>query len=114
MGETQLNLASLFEDVISTQKPMNLTKKYYNGYLKSKMPGVNIEFYDEDSFYVDCLDKNRKLIGKVRIGLNVTPAEMAKINPVGAGRTEPNHSPFLPPPVGRISFSLNPIAMFVS
>lgn len=51
------------------------------------------------------------MIGKVRIGLNITPGELAKANPVGHGRTEPNHSPFLPPPVGRLSFSLNPFTM---
>ena len=39
---------------------------------------------------------------------------MATKNPVGSGRAEPNHSPFLPPPVGRISFSLNPFTMLVS
>ena len=50
----------------------------------------------------------------MRIGINITPGEMAKSNPVGNGRTEPNQSPYLPPPVGRISFSLNPFSMLVS
>ena len=30
---------------------------------------------------------------------------------MGEARQEPNHSPFLPPPVGRLSFSLNPFKM---
>ena len=43
----------MFEDVMTTQKPINLTKKYFNGYLKEKIgPNYKIEFYDEDSFYV--------------------------------------------------------------
>ena len=71
-----------------------------------------VDFYDEDSFYVDCLDKEGVSIGKVRLGLSITPMSMAGANPVGHGRTEPNHSPYLPPPVGRISFTLNPFAMF--
>ena len=54
------------------------------------------------------------MIGKVRLGLNITPGALAIANKVGSGRSEPNHSPFLPPPVGRISFTLNPFAMFVS
>jgi hypothetical protein len=62
---------------------------------------------------LDTFDKDGKSAGFVRIGLGVFPSEMAKSNPVGAGRSEPNHSPFLPPPVGRISFSLNPITLFV-
>ena len=36
----------------------------------------------------------------------------AEANKVGEARQEPNHSPFLPPPVGRLSFSLNPLKMF--
>lgn len=39
------------------------------------------------------------------------PKAMAEANKVGEARQEPNHSPFLPPPVGRISFSLNPFKM---
>jgi hypothetical protein len=30
---------------------------------------------------------------------------------VGAGRNNPNHSPFLPPPVGRLKFSWNPFVL---
>jgi hypothetical protein len=73
---------------------------------------VITEFYDDDSFFIDTVDKDGKSAGKVRISLAVYPGEMAKANPVGLGRSEPNHSPFLPPPVGRLSFSLNPITMF--
>jgi hypothetical protein len=109
----------LFEDAIATQKPINLNKKYYNTHLKAQLDKIGkvkliTEFYDEDSFFVDTVDKDGKSAGKVRIGLSVYPGEMAKSNPVGLGRTEPNHSPFLPPPVGRLSFSFNPITMFVS
>jgi hypothetical protein len=46
------------------------------------------------------------------VGLNITPGEMAAANKVGDGRSEPNHSPYLPPPVGRLTFTLNPFAMF--
>ena len=92
---------------------MNFTKKYYNSYLKEKW-GASVDtlkFYDDDSFYVKCYDKTGKMTGQVRIGLNITPGTLSKANPVGQGRTEPNHSPFLPPPVGRISFTLNPFTM---
>jgi hypothetical protein len=39
---------------------------------------------------------------------------MAEANKVGEARQEPNVNPFLPPPIGRLSFSLNPLKMFVS
>ena len=36
---------------------------------------------------------------------------MAGAYPVGKGRNPPNIEPYLAPPVGRISFTLNPIKM---
>lgn len=119
IGENQIPLQYLFEDAIATQKPIHLNKKYYNTYLKEQLKKIGrenliTEFYDEDSFYIDTVNKDGKSAGKVRVGLAVYPGEMAKSNPVGLGRSEPNHSPFLSPPVGRLSFSLNPITMFVS
>ena len=35
----------------------------------------------------------------------------ADANKVGDARSEPNHSPFLPNPTGRLEFSMNPIKM---
>ena len=76
---------------------------------------MKIKFYDEDSFYIETKGKeDGKSGGLIRIGINISPGDMATKNPVGSGRSEPNHSPFLPPPVGRITFSLNPFAMLVS
>ena len=37
----------------------------------------------------------------------------AKLAPAGQGRSSPNATPYLPPPVGRIHWSWNPIAMIV-
>ncbi len=71
------------------------------------------KFEEDDTFFVDTFDKDGKSAGLIRIGLAVFPGEMAKSNPVGGGRSEPNHSPFLPPPVGRLTFSMNPINMLL-
>lgn len=43
--------------------------------------------------------------------IEILPLDFAKDNPVGSGRNDPNTNPFLAPPVGRISFSLNPCKM---
>jgi hypothetical protein len=115
IGENQISLKEIFEDAIATKKPLSLNKKYYDGYLKAKMPqSTKLVFYDDDSFFLDTFDKDGNNVGRVRLSVNITPGEMAKANAVGSGRSEPNHSPFLPPPVGRISFSLNPITMLVN
>ena len=80
----------MFDDAILTKKPISLTKKYYDSYLKEKLGDYKLDFYDDDSFYVNTVDKDGVYVGKVRISLNVTPGEHAKSNPVGHGRTEPN------------------------
>merc|ERR1711924_280644 len=50
--------------------------------------------------------------GQVRMQVNVLPISHAEKNPVGKARDNPNHSPTLPPPEGRLELSLNPIKMF--
>jgi len=117
IGSAELDLADVFKDAIDTKKAINLNKKYWDSYLRTKMPGVKLQFEDDESFWVDCMGVGKKgdleRNGSVRISVGVYPKEMAVANPVGTGRSEPNHSPFLPPPVGRIKFSLNPIANLV-
>jgi hypothetical protein len=44
----------------------------------------------------------------------LTKSISASRNKVGGGRTEPNNTPYLPPPVGRLEWSLNPFKMLVS
>ena len=71
---------------------------------------------EEDSFYVEMksmgengeIEKN----GRIRIRLDILSQEDAEKGKVGTAREEPNHSPFLPPPIGRLSLSLNPCTMF--
>ncbi|KAE8903430.1 hypothetical protein PF005_g14426 [Phytophthora fragariae] len=50
----------------------------------------------------------KERMGEVCVSLQLVPGENAKKNPVGMGRSSPNNSPYLPPPAGRLSFSLNP------
>jgi len=87
-----------------------MTKNYYNAFLKPQMPqGTHLEFRDDDTFFLGTT-KDGKLI-KIRLDLRILPGEQAKNTPVGNARTEPNMEPYLPAPVGRISFSLNPFKM---
>ena len=55
--------------------------------------------------------KNGKKGGRVLISVEVMPQWYADLHPVGKGRGEPNMNPYLPPPVGRIQFTLNPFKM---
>jgi hypothetical protein len=50
--------------------------------------------------------------GHVRVRIDITTMEYAETNKIGHARTDPNMEPFLPPPIGRISFTLNPCEMY--
>jgi len=49
-------------------------------------------------------DRKPKSVGTVIYSVQVWPKEKAKSMPVGQGRKEPNHSPYLPPPTGRMKW----------
>ncbi|KAI9909986.1 hypothetical protein PsorP6_010790 [Peronosclerospora sorghi] len=60
---------------------------------------------------LDALDhktQTRQMMGEVCVSMELVPVEEAVKHPVGSGRSAPNNSPYLPPPPGRLTFSLNP------
>lgn len=79
---------------------------------------MKLDFKDEDSFWVQLVTRDAKNAiehtGKVRVRIDIYPEAQAEMNKVGEARSEPNANPFLPPPIGRISFDVNPLKMFVS
>ena len=111
-------MQQIFEDVILTKRPISLNKTYFNKILKPMKPSLEMDFKDESSFWVQLItrDENGQVekTGKVRVQIDVYPKKLAEMNKVGEARNEPNVNPFLPPPIGRLSFSLNPLKMFVS
>jgi hypothetical protein len=46
--------------------------------------------------------------GEVLVSAELVPMDMVETYPAGLGRSEPNMNPHLPPPAGRLRFSLNP------
>lgn len=115
IGNTILDLKQPFEDVSLTKRPLQVNKKYFNDYMRK--PGEkDMEWHDEESFWLPLTAKNDQNVlennGYVRVRVDIVPAEYAAKNPVGSAREDPNIEPYLPPPVGRITFSLNPCAMY--
>ncbi|KAG1713540.1 hypothetical protein DVH05_001327 [Phytophthora capsici] len=51
-------------------------------------------------------------MGQIGISLQIVPEAEAEASPVGKGQNAPNLNPYLPPPVGRMRLTANPIAMF--
>ena len=74
--------------------------------------GCEIEFVDDNTFNLTAYASGKPV--KLRLDLRLYPGDDAKANPVGQARDDTNMEPYLPPPVGRISFSLNPFKMLVS
>jgi len=70
---------------------------------------------DKNTFWMKLFTKDKDgnidCNGQVRMRIDVFPKEKAEKNPVGKARDEPNHSPYLKPPEGRIEFSMNPLKM---
>lgn len=108
--EWTLDLDEVFKNVRLTQQQVILGKSYYDAFLKKKMPpGTSLKFRDDDSFILTTYKDGKPI--ELRIDLRVMPKEVAKKREVGTGRENPNMEPYLPPPVGRIEFSLNPFKM---
>ena len=68
-------------------------------------------------FWVQCYKGKKEAAGegeqggRVLCSVEILPKNMAELEPVGKGREEPNVNPYLPPPVGRLEFTLNPFKM---
>jgi hypothetical protein len=118
IGEASINLKQLLEDCSLVKKPLGLNKSYYNDVLKpNNFQKVEFDAKDNSRFWMTMQAKDPKTgkvenHGKVKVQIDVLPADQADKNAVGKARQEPNHSPSLPPAEGRISLSLNPMKMF--
>lgn len=119
IGSCMIDLKQAFEDVSITKRPLGVNKKYYEGYMWKPENDKEKPYEwkdDGNSFFVPMNSKNDEgkfeNNGYVRIQIEICPIDFAETNQVGDARCEPNANPFLPPPVGRIFFSLNPCVMF--
>lgn len=118
IGSYELDLTKPFEDCSLCKRLMPLNKDYYNKHML-KEDKSNILKWKEDNernFYVplNAKDKDGKITfnGEARLQIDIVPIKYATDNKVGSARDEPNVMPFLPPPVGRIFFTLNPCKLF--
>lgn len=116
IGSAIIDLRQAFEDAALTQRPLRVDKKYHDEYMKK--PKDEPLSWDEhgEEFWLIMRSKDNKgkmeNNGRVRIRIDITTKEFADKNKVGSGRDEPNIEPYLPPPVGRLHFTLNPWEMY--
>lgn len=124
IGSQTLDLQKAFEDVILTNRPLCINKDYYDDYMKKETDLTPWEFNVDgdpealdDTFWIPIYGKDKVThevgnTGFIRLRIDICPAEYAAKNKAGAARDDPNVMPFLPPPVGRLSFSFNPCVMY--
>lgn len=107
----------ILNDCSLTKKPLSLNKKYYEDVLSKADKNLKLKFdrEDDNKFWVGLFAKNKEgkieSRGDVRVQIDILPVDQADKNPVGKARDNPNHSPFLPAPEGRLEFSFNPFKM---
>ena len=116
IGSTMIDLKQAFEDVGLTKRPLMVNKQYFNDYMRKEGQKDYEWKEDGESFWLPMLAKNEEgeieNNGFVRVRIDIVPKEYAEKNKVGSAREDPNQEPYLPPPVGRISWSLNPCTMY--
>jgi len=106
------------------EMPISLNKEFYDGLtLEEKRPLGEIEFLSKEDdeeqtkFWVQCYKGKKEAAGqgeksgRVMCSLEILPKKLADLDKVGKGRDDPNVNPYLPPPVGRLEFTLNPFKM---
>ena len=114
----KINLYRFIRDANTLDIPVLFSRNYQNALSENeKIPNVEFLSPEEDpdgtkfwvQMYKGGVNSERK--GRVLCSLQVLPKWKAEMNPVGKGRDEPNVDPYLPPPIGRIEFTLNPFKM---
>ena len=124
MCGTTIDLKNIVNIPKLLEMPIGLTRDFYHGLtIEEKKPLGEIEFLSEEDdedgtkFWVQCYKGKKEAAGqgeksgRVMCSLEILPKKNAEMDKVGKGREDPNVNPYLPPPVGRLEFTLNPFKM---
>jgi len=114
----KIDLKELIDIPKDLDVPISFSKNYYDSLSqenKTKLDGIEFltggDDEEKNKFWIQCYQNGTKS-GRILCSLEILPMWKAELNPVGLGRKEPNHAPYLPPPVGRFQWSWNPFKLF--
>ena len=119
LGGAEIDLTELIKIPKDLDVPISLSKDYVDSLpdghaIYEEQGGIEFctdaEDKDLNKFWIQCYYQNGKS-GRILCSLELLPLWKAELNKVGKGRKEPNVSPYLPPPVGRFQWSLNPFTL---
>mmetsp|Transcript_30295 Transcript_30295/g.46326 ORF Transcript_30295/g.46326 Transcript_30295/m.46326 type:complete len:163 (+) Transcript_30295:4312-4800(+) len=117
LGEAAIDMKDILSDCSLIKKPLCLNKSYFENVMKKNNPNLKMKFdsSNDNHFWLPLNQKNKEgkieKNGLVKVQVDVLPFDQATKNPVGKARDNPNHSPTLPQPEGRVELSMNPIKM---
>jgi len=84
---------------------LNQIKSYLGlGEIAEDAEWIKLTYHDHEA---NCIYDR----GELALSVEIVPWEEAEARKVGYGRDEPNTNPYLPPPMGRMQFTVNPIIM---
>jgi hypothetical protein len=110
-----LNIARLVKDVYALDVPIKFNSDFYNALgTHEKSPEIEFQKGEKEKFWLKLHKQTgNENGGRVLLSLEILPEWKAQICKVGKGRDEPNINPYLPPPIGRFQWSMNPFTMLV-
>lgn len=102
-ADTTIDFYGLVDAVLENEAQMNLLGPSQKGEQGSKEYVIYLQTKTPVS------DRNKRPY--VLVSVDLLPEDVARNSPVGIGRSAPNQDPYLPPPKGRFTFSLNPFSL---
>jgi hypothetical protein len=118
ISKAEIDLTDIIKIPEDLDVPITFCKDYVDSVPqeeKTKYKGIEFltggDDEEKNKFWVDCYANNEKSGGRILCSLEILPMWKAELTKVGLGRKDPNVSPYLPPPVGRFQWSLNPFKL---
>ena len=113
----ELDISEIIKITKNLDVPIVFNKDYIKDVPESeKEKYKSVEFLskmsdpDQTKFWIQCYRNNTKS-GRILVSLEFMPLWKSEKCTVGKGRSDPNVNPFLPPPVGRFEWTLNPLKL---
>ena len=117
ISEAEIDLSDIIKIPEDLDVPITFNKEYVDSVSpeeKTKYKGIEFLTEPEDAennkFWVQCYHQNAES-GRILCSFEILPMWKAELSKVGLGRKDPNVNPYLPPPVGRFQWTLNPFKL---
>lgn len=105
VSNANLDISEIVQDVLMNERRMKFLGQSKDGNKKSR------EFVLKTKLAKSSCPGGNIIQPKIVLSIDILTEKEAELNPAGFGRSDPNQDPYLPGPIGRFKFSLNPFTM---